>query len=294
MTSTTHNNLVTHACFRKQTLHRDDGSKRFLAHARFADNGENIYAHWDFSYFALDFKPTQALPIATVSLPGHRNMIKDWFGQSRRKLMYALRTFRGTLVDGVLHPNVRLDNGLQFSFDPTDAPDYPVQGAEGEHVSPGGAFETQQAITAPRKPGRQLQTSRSKTVDGRGQNRERTQSRDVRIAKTKSKAAELDARERDLEQREEMLSLKEKVMQLEQQLAQAGERTPKEAPNRTGYGIRHVKIRKAEPAPVDPAKATTQEESIDEIHDFLTRDDTMPVDALELLRRVKGSRNNKI
>lgn len=38
--------------------------------------------------------------------------------ERRRAIKQALRTFRGTLVDGILQPNVRLGNGLQIVNDP--------------------------------------------------------------------------------------------------------------------------------------------------------------------------------
>jgi hypothetical protein len=171
----------------------------------------------------------------------------------------ALETFRGTLIDGVLQPNVRLGNGLHLSrethmtsnlegqkpdtrqyktkeFDrsvgpPTQVPTKPkgLKGAQGrQDSSPPSDLELREARIAERE--QEIVLLQEQIIETlRIQNTRPGQERSARAGieeESRRRAAELEARERALEQKEELLRYKRKVWILEQKLAQATGRPP--------------------------------------------------------------------
>ena len=92
---------------------------RFHLYARYAHAGEKFFASsTPFRQLTLTLDSTGKYPVLTDwserelrGLPFVRNEL------DLRGLLDSLRTFRGTLYDGVLQPNVRPAIGLEFSID---------------------------------------------------------------------------------------------------------------------------------------------------------------------------------
>jgi hypothetical protein len=140
----------------------------------------------------------------------------------------ALRTFRGTLVDGILQPNVRLGNGLKLSAN--------------EKLPRNGAASTKQSSqpSAPRQDASQSEGYDLKRREAKIVQRERDllllqqqlilqsnhqsgptapEAATALTPEFERRVAELEAKERELEQREELLRWKRKTWLLEQKLA---------------------------------------------------------------------------
>lgn len=96
--------------------------KEFHAYARYADAEEDFCTHSEnFQFCILHLDPTEKFLVSTdkKKLSFRRSSERDhkW----KTKLLASSRVFRGTLNDGVLQPNVRPNNGLVFSINPSNA-----------------------------------------------------------------------------------------------------------------------------------------------------------------------------
>lgn len=156
-----------------------------------------------------------------------------------KQLISSLQTFRGTLYDGLLQPNVRPSNGLEFSISlpPKRLPwDAPVVQKEATLERRQGRIR--QPYATPQQSEPKSQYSREK-INGSHMVRAKSSSKpsyehkheqtpDPRIAQFNAKALQLKAWARKLMQKEVLLGRKHKALKLEQELALARKRSQEE------------------------------------------------------------------
>jgi hypothetical protein len=94
-------------------------------YGRYVQNGENLlFPSTRYSAIMLELDSTRSTRLATKFEP--EQVLTTSVANSLSFLpieqwVKSSRAFRGTLVDGVLQPGVRLDNGLRFTLNPTTA-----------------------------------------------------------------------------------------------------------------------------------------------------------------------------
>ncbi|KAF2632682.1 hypothetical protein BU25DRAFT_80275 [Macroventuria anomochaeta] len=268
----------------RNVAHEVYGHGRFHLYARYAHTGENFFAPSShYCAVSLELDPTQAFPI---SIAFYSRMSQSILPQKNFthgiQLLHTLRTFRGTLIDGALQPNVRPSNRLEFSIDPSAAPASPLpaaQVAEKEMISQQGGIQEQQTITASKESGRQpqtlLQEHRASTTSHEksllhkhhsnksgstwvhvqngsiaqpgvpsapDKKRKPQKKRGPCTSDIESTTAQLEAREREFKHREDLLLWKKKGWKLEQELAEA--RNVSKVPGSSEPKERSVRIQK--------------------------------------------------
>ncbi|KAH7078882.1 hypothetical protein BKA63DRAFT_563550 [Paraphoma chrysanthemicola] len=133
-------------------------------------------------------------------------------------IQQALQTFRGTLVDGILQPNVKLGNGLLLALEP-----YPSNSVKPQKKDT-GAHEEREIIRTQEEI---LEKWRSPSLDKTHEGRTSDCDPAAPDALFAAKVAMLEAKERELQYREEILRWKRKTWWLEQRLKSAGDQAPR-------------------------------------------------------------------
>ena len=157
-----------------------------------------------------------------------------------KQLLKSLRTFRGTLYDGILQPNVRPSNGIKLSIGlPPKRLSLAAPVVQKKATLKEKQSQIHQPDATPQQTKPELQSSREK-VEGphvvrarseskRWHERKPEQSPDPIITNSDAKALQLEAWARELKQREELLGWKHKAWKLEHKLALAKNRLQEES-----------------------------------------------------------------
>ena len=163
-------------------------------YGRYAHTGESVFAPlMRYCRIRLELDPTQTFPINTVFYYVDRSTHLPIASiVACRQVPESSRTFRGTLIDGVLQPNVRLGNGLELSIDPPDALDTPpqvAQVAKKKAIPQQGGIREQRTTTAPRKSRHQQKISQQKKTTNLQHSRHPIHQHDLSLDRRLHKAA---------------------------------------------------------------------------------------------------------
>ncbi|KAH7073413.1 hypothetical protein FB567DRAFT_200016 [Paraphoma chrysanthemicola] len=184
--------------------------------ARNAQDGERSWiAAQRFERVVMTLDETERLPLSAGRKFAFRFNMKCRHGQHTQQ---ALQTFRGTLVDGILQPNVKLGNGLLLAPEPFVKPQKTDTGAHEERKT----IRTQEKIL-----GKLSSPTLDKNQKGRGKGRTLDGDPAAPDAIFAAKVAMLKAKERELQYREEILRWKHKTWRLEERLKEARDQAPR-------------------------------------------------------------------
>jgi hypothetical protein len=267
-------------------------NQRLHLAVRSADDKERISMYDNaYSRITVGFDKTGTQPVST------RVRKQYTLGtEHKSNAEQALQTFRGTLIDGTLQPNVRLGNGLQVLSLPRHAiPRGPNRREKREKVAleheagsrtslqlpPKSEREARATVPIPKKPiTKKAYQKADSELEAEMPDNETSPDEERAIFQTVSsqpnqkarrkeialerKAAELRAKEKELEHKNEILRLKYRAWRLEQKLAErdsaVSTRRPENARRRPGVRRGYDVDKPGEP-PKARQRPSTMEES---------------------------------